>query len=1405
VLRLGLALVLAVPLALVHAAPAQADDGDLDTSFDSDGKRIYGRTNGNDGLKHVFTQPNGDLVLSGFDNNNLSNSGSVRWAHIEVNATGGGTGLFSNPDDRLFWSPRTDVIEETLLMNDGRYAQVGIAGTDPGSGGKERSHNDYDCTVVVRKVDGSLDSSFSGDGKKFVTFSTGKHDDCNAGAIQPSDGKIVVGGWVGVGNSGDAALARLNIDGTLDTSFNSDGKWTTDLGGGWDAIRAIEIDANGKIVVAGSAVDFFVARFTSSGDLDTSFSEDGIHTFDLGAGNTDNLWGMKIQDDGKIVVTGYNGSGNVGVARLNADGTMDSGFGSGGITVTDLGGSNDQAHGLVIASDGKIIIGGFTNANGDFDFAAARYTTSGALDTGFSSDGISTVDVRDTNRDDKAYSIAIAGNGSVVLAGKSRHGTGGTRYEWAVAQILSSTGPPGSIAMAAFGKFRGDDQDTVIATHEDPGVTAVPGGYLPGSTMNSSHEDAQDFVVNGTDRTFTLVLGAQPTSNVVLDFSVGSWSGNQLHAAASTSLGTDLVIKNSEGSTVTSATFTNGNWDSAQTFTVVPVQDSTIEGFEQASIVATVNQASSDDLYDTVSAVSRDVVIWDDDHNVTTGFDHVAGAVDGLTLKGFPSEVVYLDYIEQGEEYLIDPNAGVGVRWYCIDPSALTASGGDVGDHIRSLGEAGVWASQLWSNNTHDGDGNTSFWRFQFAGKNWTALDNFGFSTQTDAVQTYVWGSDGKLRWNDESGTPTGETATACPLDDRLYFGSAARSQTDKEAVPASQITIRATAGITVAASDGSTVVSESGTTDTFTVVLNAQPSSDVVVNVSSGDTGETTVSPATLTFTTVNWAATQTVTVTGEDDSATDGNQNTTITVSVVDASSDDSYDSVDNQTLTATTTDDDSPGYTVAASDGSTIVSESGTTDTFTVVLNTQPGSDVVINVSSGDTGEATVAPTELTFTNLSWDDAQTVTVTGANDDDIDGDQTTTITVSIDDASSDNAYDGVDDQTLSVTTTDDDTPAPTTTTTTTTTTTAPPPPEGEITLEVVPACASVTINWMPGATDGLWSFVLHRWAAEGLGWIDEELPPDARSLTIDGLVSGLHQFQILANYTGDRLSVLSDIEPATVSDCPTTTTTTTTTTAPPTTTTTTAPPTTTTTTAPPTTTTTTAPPTTTTTTAPATTTTEAGGSGSGSGTTTVPPTTTTAGSSGSGGGAVTTTTEDEQQESIDLGDGDGDGSTQLSIQDGDSDGSFLTDPGMLAAAAGVAAAAGLGLSGLGTRILGGLVRFLSGTGFGLFLIGLFRRDKRPGPPIDLVISFDGPLAHLAWSAPTSGGPPEKYILEGRTDGNWGELLDFDAENTRVAIPTSEVEGAESWRLRGSNDHGIGKPSVEVAAQMFEDEPEGA
>ncbi|MBH02277.1 MAG: hypothetical protein CL469_06395, partial [Acidimicrobiaceae bacterium] len=156
--------------------------------------------------------------------------------------------------------------------------------------------------------------------------------------------------------------------------------------------------------------------------------------------------------------------------------------------------------------------------------------------------------------------------------------------------------------------------------------------------------------------------------------------------------------------------------------------------------------------------------------------------------------------------------------------------------------------------------------------------------------------------------------------------------------------------GFTVAESDGDTSVNESGTTDTFTVVLDSKPSGNVVITVSSSDSGEATVG-APLTFTTGNWDSAQTVTVTGIDDDDDDGDINSTINLVINDGSTNDvAYDGVASQTVTATTVDDDpQAGFTVAESSGSTGVNESGTTDTFTVVLDVQPSSNVVIDVSS------------------------------------------------------------------------------------------------------------------------------------------------------------------------------------------------------------------------------------------------------------------------------------------------------------------------------------------------------------------------------------------------------------------------------------------------------------------------
>ena len=190
-------------------------------------------------------------------------------------------------------------------------------------------------------------------------------------------------------------------------------------------------------------------------------------------------------------------------------------------------------------------------------------------------------------------------------------------------------------------------------------------------------------------------------------------------------------------------------------------------------------------------------------------------------------------------------------------------------------------------------------------------------------------------------------------------------------------------AGFTVSKTTAS--VNESGTEDTFTVVLDTEPTSAVVISVTSADIGEATVSatPALpLTFTPTNWDTAQTVTVTGMDDVSGDGDQTTAVTISVVDADSDNEFDSL-TDTVSVTTEDNDTPGFTITPTSG-LITTEAGGTATFTVVLNTLPTVDVTLPLSSSDPTEGTVSPASLVFTTGNWNSARTVTVTGKSDTD-------------------------------------------------------------------------------------------------------------------------------------------------------------------------------------------------------------------------------------------------------------------------------------------------------------------------------------------------------------------------------------------------------------------------------------
>ncbi|MBI5055580.1 MAG: hypothetical protein HZB61_03050 [Nitrospirae bacterium] len=257
----------------------------------------------------------------------------------------------------------------------------------------------------------------------------------------------------------------------------------------------------------------------------------------------------------------------------------------------------------------------------------------------------------------------------------------------------------------------------------------------------------------------------------------------------------------------------------------------------------------------------------------------------------------------------------------------------------------------------------------------------------------------------------------------RLLHGAASSTDGNYSGMAVSDVSVTNTddadtAGVTVTPTSGLTTT-EGGGAATFTVVLNSQPTADVTIAMSSSDTTEGNVSPSSLTFTTANWNTPKTVTVAGVNDFIIDGSIAYTI-VTAGAASADANYNSMDAPDVSVTNTDNDVAGITVTPTSGLT-TTEAGGTATFTIVLNSQPASDVTIGLSSGDTTEGSVSPSSLTFNSANWNTPQTVTVTGVNDDTDDGDIAYTI-VTAGAASTDANYNGLDASDVSVTNTDND-----------------------------------------------------------------------------------------------------------------------------------------------------------------------------------------------------------------------------------------------------------------------------------------------------------------------------------------------------------------------------------------------
>ncbi len=285
---------------------------------------------------------------------------------------------------------------------------------------------------------GALDPSF-GSGGIVVTDFNSIDDAAFAVAAQP-DGKILAAGYVFSSASNyDFALVRYLPDGSLDPSFGTNGKVATDFHGSTDVARAVALQPDGRIVVAGYALrldgpafDFALARYNADGSLDASFGVGGkVATDFAGAGGSEQAHALALQPDGKIVAAGWTSSAGVSgfaLARYNADGSLDTGFGAAGKVTTRFSGGFDRATAVLLQADGKIVATGtvsnsFTTTGEDF--ALARYNADGSLDATFGTDGRVVTDFSAGGgifaNNDGATSAALQSDGKIIVAGASTH------------------------------------------------------------------------------------------------------------------------------------------------------------------------------------------------------------------------------------------------------------------------------------------------------------------------------------------------------------------------------------------------------------------------------------------------------------------------------------------------------------------------------------------------------------------------------------------------------------------------------------------------------------------------------------------------------------------------------------------------------------------------------------------------------------------------------------------------------------------------------------------------------------------------------------------------------------------------------------------------------------------------
>jgi uncharacterized delta-60 repeat protein len=376
---------------------------------------------GHDRANSVLVQPDGKILIGG-----ISIVGTSRFSLLRLRSDGSIDNLFGNNgavtvsilDLNAPGSGNThNILKDLAIQSDGKIIATGYI--------EQTSNNSKNDLALIRlNSDGKIDTDFGDNGR--LTTGIGALADWGWSSALQSDEKIIIAGWSNNGTANDFSAVRITQSGTLDLSFDGDGKRLIDLGASDDYGHVVKLQDDGKIIIAGtkfsnSGNSLAVTRINQDGSLDTLFGIGGIAATSVSGGHG---YGMTIQPDGKIVVVGNTFSNAIdstdfSVVRFNSNGSLDLAFGNLGKVTTPVGTSSEWAHSVATQEDGKLVVAGNSLNNGINVFSVVRYLENGALDTSFGNGGKVLIDVGPAAQSNR---MILQPDGKILITGSFNNG-----------------------------------------------------------------------------------------------------------------------------------------------------------------------------------------------------------------------------------------------------------------------------------------------------------------------------------------------------------------------------------------------------------------------------------------------------------------------------------------------------------------------------------------------------------------------------------------------------------------------------------------------------------------------------------------------------------------------------------------------------------------------------------------------------------------------------------------------------------------------------------------------------------------------------------------------------------------------------------------------------------------------